>query len=45
MEKEQEKQDQNNFDAILESLEEMDRREQKDVHYNRNSIEFKGDWW
>ena len=45
VEKEQEKQDQNNFDAILESLEEMDRREQKDVHYNRNSIEFKGDWW
>lgn len=45
VEKEQEKQDQNNFEAILESLEEMDRREQKDVHYNRNSIDFNGDWW
>lgn len=34
-----------NIEAILRSLEEVDRQEQKNAHNRRTSVEIKGDWW
>lgn len=33
------------IDALLKSLEDQDRREQKSTRNNRDSIRFNGDWW
>lgn len=34
-----------NVEALLEYLEEVDRREQEEIRRQRNSIEIRGDWW
>lgn len=34
-----------NLDALLQSLEETDRREQMEERNRRDRIDFKGDWW
>ena len=34
-----------NVEALLEYLEEVDRREQEEIRRQRNDIEIRGDWW
>lgn len=34
-----------NLDALLESLDDIDRREQVEELKRRDRIDFKGDWW
>lgn len=40
-----EKKDTNNLESILQSLEDVDRKEQAEVRNKRDRIDFKGDWW
>jgi len=42
---EAEKKDKGNLDAILQSLENTDRKEQEELRNKRDRIDFKGDWW
>ncbi len=39
------KPDLQNVEALLEYLEEVDRREQEEIRRQRDSIEIRGDWW
>ena len=40
-----EKKETNNLESLLQSLEEVDRKEQAEVRNKRDRIDFKGDWW
>jgi hypothetical protein len=40
-----EKKDSKNLESILQSLEDVDRKEQAEVRNKRDRIDFKGDWW
>jgi len=40
-----EKEGMENLDALLQSLEDTDKREQKEERNQRDRIDFKGDWW
>lgn len=42
---EEEKHDDASLQSLLESLEEIDRREQKEIRNIRDRIDFKGGWW
>ncbi len=39
------KKDSKNLESILQSLEDVDRKEQAEVRNKRDRIDFKGDWW
>lgn len=39
------KKDTKNLESILQSLEDVDRKEQAEVRNKRDRIDFKGDWW
>lgn len=45
MKPDEEKQDMQNIEAILQSLEEMDRREQQDLRNRRDHIDVRKGWW
>ena len=40
-----EKKDTKNLESLLQSLEDVDRKEQAEVRNKRDRIDFKGDWW
>ncbi len=42
---EEEQKDLQNVEAILQSLEEQDRREQHDAHNERRDVQMRGGWW
>mgnify|MGYP001217560128 FL=1 len=42
---EAEKKDNGSLESILQSLENIDRKEQEEVRNKRDRIDFKGDWW
>lgn len=41
----EEPKDMQTLEAMLENLEELDRKEQRNAHYRRTQVKVRGDWW